>query len=106
VSDVENVSFSGQAKTEGEESAIDELRRVTRPIVIDMAVFLVILIALLGGYAGLHALQRLGYDEGRIRTFETLHYWLYSSLYSVFGVDLLFKVVLALFFRKKVSPLK
>jgi hypothetical protein len=86
-----------------DESLWREVRRVTRPIIVDIAVFVLILLALLLGFLGLHALKLAGYDGARVHTFEVLHYWCYSGVYTLFGVDLLFKITLALFFRNSIK---
>jgi di/tricarboxylate transporter len=74
--------------------------RVTRPIVIDVIVFLVILLALLFGFFGLRALRIAGYDTQRVATLETMHYWFYTAVFGLFGTDLIFKIGMGLFFRK------
>jgi hypothetical protein len=84
-----------------DETMWEEIKRVVRPIVVDTVVLLVILVALFFGYLGLRALDLAGYDKQRIATFETLHYWFYTAAYILLGVDLLFKLVLALFFRNR-----
>ena len=60
-----------------------EIKRVTRPIVVDIAVFVLILLALLLGFLGLRALALAGYDGGRVHTFEVLHYWCYAGVYTL-----------------------
>ena len=88
------------ANTLAEDTLWSEVKRVTRPIIVDIAVFILILLALLLGFLGLRALQTAGYEKERVHTFEVLHYWCYSAVYTLFGLDLLFKITLALFFRK------
>jgi hypothetical protein len=83
----------------GGESLWEEIRRISRPIVVDIAVFVLILLALLAGFLGLSALKAAGYNQDHIRTFEAIHYWCYAGVHGLFGIDLLFKITLALFFR-------
>jgi hypothetical protein len=32
-----------------------------------------------------------------------MHYWCYAAVYALFGIDLLFKITLAVFFRNRVG---
>jgi hypothetical protein len=64
-------------------------------------VFLIIIGALLLGFLALRFLAGAGYDAQRIRTLGTMHYWFYAAAFSLFGIDLVFKIFLALFFRSK-----
>ena len=85
----------------GPESFRAEVARVTRPIAVDIVVFSVILSALLIGFMGLRALAAIGFDRDRVQTLETMHYWCYTVVFGLFCLDLLYKVTLALFFRKE-----
>jgi hypothetical protein len=86
-------------KSERSKSLWDEIRRVTRPIIVDIAVFTLILFALLISAVGIQGLKATGYDKTRVHTFETMHYWCYASVYALFALDLVIKVILSLFFR-------
>jgi uncharacterized membrane protein len=81
------------------ESLWSEIKRLARPILVDITVFLLILVALFLGFLSLRALQTAGYQKERIHTLDLLHYWCYTGVYVLFGLDLLFKITLALFFR-------
>jgi hypothetical protein len=77
------------------------VRRIVRPIIVDVIVFAVIISALFLGFLGLKALAAVGYSPQRIETFETIHYWSYACAFALFAIDLIFKIFLALFFRNK-----
>ena len=85
------------------ETVWTEVARVARPIVVDIAVFVLILLALLLGFLGLRVLQAAGYDKDKLHAFAVMHYWCYAAVYALFGIDLLFKITLAVFFRNRVG---
>jgi len=88
-------------ETDAPEPIGAEIMRVTRPIIVDVVVFTLIICALLIGFLGLHLLEATGYDKERVQTFETMHYWFYAGVFGLFGLDLLYKIGLALFFREQ-----
>jgi hypothetical protein len=83
------------------ESVWKEVSRVCRPILVDILVFVMILMALFFGFFGLRMLELAGFDEQRVRTLETMHYWFYAGVFGLFGLDLIYKIFCALFLRNK-----
>ncbi len=98
---------NGRAVTTGSRrvSLITEMwrdgREVTKAIISDAWFFVLILVALIIGNLGLQVLRHSGYPSERIERFEAIHYWGYLCCHTMFIVDLIWKLLLALFFGGK-----
>ena len=66
----------------------------------DCMLCLIFLAALTIVFLGLSGLALLGYDPQRIDMFETIHYYAYLGVFSLFVVDLAIRVLLHTFKRK------
>ena len=93
------VAVSGEPKGWLISEVWSDSREVTKAIVIDSLAFVFVLVALLLGYGGLQVLQHFGYPKDRLERFEAIHYWGYLSCHTMFVIDLLWKLLLALFVR-------
>ena len=80
-----------------------EIRPSVTALLGDLALFIVWLGALTLVFAGLRGLSALGYRQERIDLLETLHYYAYLPVYVLFLLDLILKVGLHIFSRKKVG---
>lgn len=76
-------------------------------IVGDACLFVLMLFVLFVVFLALHAMARFGYPKERLDTFETLHYWAYLAILSIFLLDLIAKTVVGLLhgIKKNVNQL-
>jgi hypothetical protein len=93
------------AKLTPESTFRAELWRDIRPSVLalpgDVALFFLWLAALTLVFVGLRGLSALGYRSERVELLETLHYYAYLPVFAMFLVDLIWKVLAGLLWRKK-----
>jgi len=66
----------------------------------DIIKFLLVLAALLVGYAGLSALKAFGMSPERLAVLETLHFYAYLAVAFLFLLDMVVKISLEIF-RKR-----
>jgi hypothetical protein len=66
----------------------------------DIALFFIVLAALLIGFAGIESLRAFGMREERLEVLETVHFWAYTAVEILFLLDMVLKTVLELF-RKR-----
>ncbi len=78
---------------------LSENRPAFKAIVTDVVLFSFALLALVFCFLLLQCMGRIGYPETRIMTLESLHYWAYLVVFSLFMLDLIFKLCLSLFRR-------
>jgi len=66
----------------------------------DIILFLIVLAALLVGFVGVAGLKALGMPPQRVEILETLHWYAYLAVASIFLLDMVFKTILEVV-RKK-----
>jgi len=76
-----------------------ENRPIFKAVLSDVLLFVFVLAALLTCFVLLELIARAGYPQERIQTLESLHYWAYLTAFSMFLLDLLWKLILYLFRR-------
>lgn len=69
-------------------------------IIEDTLLFLILIAGVTIVYLALVGLALLGYNPERIEMFETIHYWAYLVIFTLFMLDLVVRMVLHTF-RKK-----
>jgi hypothetical protein len=69
-----------------------EHRPVFKALIADALLFLSVLCALLLCSASLHLLERAGYERSRLAFLESLHYYAYLAVWTMFLVDLILKL--------------
>lgn len=70
----------------------EDIRPPVRSIVGDVAIFMVVLAGLAIAFLGLHTLRIIGYDQTRLNTFETIHYYSYLVVLVMLLLDLILKI--------------
>ena len=63
----------------------------------DIILFLIVLAALVVGYAGLGALKAFGMPPERLEILETLHFYAYLAVALIFFLDMVAKILLEIF---------
>jgi hypothetical protein len=76
---------------EPQETWIVEFWKLARVLLLDLAIFLVILAGLLIAYEFLRLFQAAGYDSDKIKTLENVHFYIYLPIQILLGVDLFMK---------------
>jgi len=66
----------------------------------DIILFLIVLAALVVGFAGVAGLKALGMPPERVEILEAIHWYAYLAVASIFLLDMVAKTVLEVF-RKK-----
>jgi hypothetical protein len=66
----------------------------------DIALFFIVLAALLVGYAGIGGLKAFGMPEARLQIIETVHFWAYTTVEILFLLDMILKILLELFKKR------
>ncbi len=78
-----------------------ENRDIVKAITSDGLLWLLALLALLLAYLVLHAVEQTGYPHDRAVRIEEIHYWCYICVDVLFAVDLMMKLFVFLFLRKR-----
>ncbi len=76
-------------------------RELVKILLGDSFIFLTALFVLFVMYLGFRGLEKAGYAHERLAVFETLHYWAYLIVLVMFLADLVVKLFVALFLKKK-----
>jgi hypothetical protein len=66
-------------------------------LVTDIVLFLIVLAALLIAYAAINGLKALGMSESRLELLETIHWYAYLAVSTLFLFDMLVKTLMELF---------
>jgi hypothetical protein len=69
-----------------------DIRLAAIAVIADVAIFSLILMGLAVFYLGTLALRAMGYDAGRLATFDTLHYYAYLVVFAMGLLDLILKM--------------
>ena len=77
-----------------------ENRAIFKAMITDALLFLCTLVILAFCYSVLRLLKWLGYPQDRVALMETVHYWAYVSVDFLFIIDLFYKLLCFLFFRR------
>ena len=76
------------------------IKPTVRSMLGDAVLFLLSLLILAVAFAGLQALERLGYPHQNIVLLEKLHFWGYFAVLAVLLIDLLIKIAAHAWGRK------
>lgn len=79
----------------------NENREIFKAILTDVLLFLLALSALFAGHLLLHLMEEAGYAHERIVLIEGIHYWAYLAVDVLFALDLVGKLSVFLFLRRK-----
>jgi len=63
----------------------------------DILLFLIVLAALVIAFTGISGLRALGMRPERLEILETLHWYAYLAVSTMFLIDMLFRTILELF---------
>jgi hypothetical protein len=79
----------------------DDTREIVKAITTDVVLFLLAIGALFICYLVLHQMEVAGYPHENIARLEELHFWAYLAVAGLFAMDLLVKLFVFLFLRKR-----
>jgi hypothetical protein len=81
----------------------EENREIVKAILVDIVLWSLALGALFIAYLVLHQMEKAGYPHDKSAQLEEIHYFAYLGVQVLFASDLLVKLFIFLFFRKKVK---
>jgi hypothetical protein len=79
----------------------EDSREIVKAILVDVVLWLLALGALFVAYLILREMEKAGYPRDKSARIEEVHYWGYLAVYVLFAVDLIVKLFIFLFLRKK-----